>query len=169
MILCDAEIRRAIDEGRIIIDPPPSPEQYSPSALDLVLGDEFHEFLTQAELDAREPPGAVRRLAIDASKINIRQFQSQYAKEIEKRESDGAFRMEPRAFILARTRERIHLPKSSQLAARVEGRSTLGRLGLVVHMTAPVIHATFEGVIVLEMYNFNPHPLLLRPNELRIC
>lgn len=61
------------------------------------------------------------------------------------------------------------MPKLSKLAARVEGRSTLARLGLVVHMTAPVIHSDFDGVIVLEMYNFSRYPLLLWPNRLRIC
>jgi dCTP deaminase len=169
MILSDTDIKKALEEGRIKIDPPPSQEQFSPSAVDLVLGDEFLQFLTPKELNAREPRGARRPLAIDCFEIDIREFQNRYAKEILDREDDGSFRMEPGIFTLARTRERIHLPKSSKIAARVEGRSTLARLGLVVHMTAPVIHADFEGVIALEMYNFNHYPLLLRPNELRIC
>ncbi len=168
MILCDADIKKALDEGRIRIDPPPSPEQFSTSALDLLLGDEFLQFLTPEELQAAEPRGAIRPLTIDASEIDIRQFQSRYAKLVPL-EPDGSFKLEPHTFTLARTRERIHLPKSSGIAARVEGRSTLARLGLVVHMTAPVVHSDFDGVIVLEMYNFNHHPLVLRPNKLRIC
>ncbi len=124
--------------------------------------------MTPSELADEEPRGSVRPLAIDTLTVDIRQFQSRYAKTLPL-ERDGAFHMAPGVFTLARTRERVHLPKTSRLAARVEGRSTLARLGLVVHMTAPVIHADFEGVIVLEMYNFNHYPLILRPNELRIC
>jgi dCTP deaminase len=168
VILCDRDIKQALAEGRIRIDPPPDPIQYSTFSLDLLLGDEFHQFLAPDELAAREPPRAVRNLEIDAEAIDIRAFQSQYAKPVPQ-EPDGSFRLLPRTFTLGRTRERVHLPRASQIAARVEGRSTLARLGLVVHMTAPVIHSNFEGIIVLEMYNFNHYPLILRPNKLRIC
>lgn len=61
------------------------------------------------------------------------------------------------------------LPPQSRIAARVEGRSTLARLGLVVHLTAPVIHAGFSGIIALEMYHFGPHPLRLWPGKHPIC
>jgi dCTP deaminase len=51
----------------------------------------------------------------------------------------------------------------------VEGRSSYARLGLVVHMTAPTIHAGFRGHIVLEMMNFGPFPLRIDPGTTRIC
>jgi deoxycytidine triphosphate deaminase len=49
--------------------------------------------------------------------------------------------LEPRAFVLATTRERVHLRHEARIAARVEGRSSLARVGLIVHLTAPTIHA----------------------------
>lgn len=60
---------------------------------------------------------------------------------------DGYFLLERNDFRLAITHERVELPKESKIAARVEGRSTLARLGLAVHMTAPTIHCGFAGNI----------------------
>jgi dCTP deaminase len=57
----------------------------------------------------------------------------------------------------------------SKIAARVEGRSTLARLVLAIHMTAPTIHAGFEGRIVLEMYNFGPYPFAASTQEFGVC
>ena len=75
----------------------------------------------------------------------------------------------PDKFVLGITREYVELPRRSKIAARVEGRSTLARLGLVVHLTAPTIHAGFSGNIVLEMYNLGKFKLILRPGRLAIC
>jgi dCTP deaminase len=84
-------------------------------------------------------------------------------------EPDGSIIIAPGAFALAQTRERVELPEDSCLAARVEGRSSYARLGLVVHMTAPTIHAGFAGTIVLEMMNFGPFHLKIDPGRTRIC
>jgi dCTP deaminase len=70
--------------------------------------------------------------------------------------------------VLGTTLERIHLPEEGRIAARVEGKSTLARLGFVVHMTAPTIHSGFRGVITLEILNFGLYPLRLKPGA-RIC
>jgi dCTP deaminase len=67
------------------------------------------------------------------------------------------------------THEWVELPLAAGIAARVEGRSTLARMGLVVHLTAPIIHAGWEGKITLEMVNLGGWPIKLRPRELRIC
>ena len=71
--------------------------------------------------------------------------------------------------ILAQTREKIKSNPQARLAARVEGRSSLARIGLIVHLTAPTIHAGFEGNITLEIINFGPFHLRLVPRETRIC
>jgi len=70
--------------------------------------------------------------------------------------------------MLARTQEWIELPRTARLAARVEGRSSLARLGVAVHLTAPVIHAGFRGYITLEITNPGPLPIRLRPG-MQIC
>ena len=72
-------------------------------------------------------------------------------------------------FLLATTLEKIRLPIASCLAARVEGKSGFARLGLAVHITAPTVHAGFEGPIVLEIKNLGPFILTLEPGKTRIC
>lgn len=168
MILSDREIQEALKKKEIVIEPTPSEEQYTTSALDLHLGDEILELKTAAELAAEEPPGVERSLVIDLMRIDIRDMLRKYAKPLPK-ENDSSFILPPAKFVLGITAESIDLPKKSKIAARVEGRSTLARLGLVVHLTAPTIHAGFAGHIVLEMYNFGNYPLRLMPGKLAVC
>ena len=77
------------------------------------------------------------------------------------REEDGSFLLRPGQFVLASTKEYVKLP--AKLAARIEGRSKLGRLGVGIHVTAPTIHALFEGTITLEIYNHSPRAVKLMP------
>lgn len=162
MILSDGEIKAALAAGHIVIDPAPAEADYTTSAVDLHLGEQLFELLTPAELAAQEPAGVERSLIVDVSTISIQQLTQRYAREVP-RQDDGTFLLEPGRFVLGATRERVELPTESRIAARVEGRSTLARLGLVVHMTAPTIHAGFRGTIVLEIYHFGPYTLRLRP------
>jgi dCTP deaminase len=78
------------------------------------------------------------------------------------------FLLVPRRLLLAWTRERLALPLTSRLAARVEGKSSLARLGVGIHITAPTIHAGFSGQIQLEVINHGPADVVLRPG-MRIC
>lgn len=168
MILSDREIQEAIRQKKIIITPTPTEEQYTTSALDLILGDELLELKTPEELKAEEPSGVERPLIIDLTKVDIKDLLKKYAKPVP-REIDGSFLLPPQKFVLGITREYIELPRKSKIAARVEGRSTLARLGLVIHLTAPTIHADFSGHIVLEMYNFGSYSLRLFPGKLAVC
>ena len=68
--------------------------------------------------------------------------------------SEVSYRLEPRRLVLGKTLEYVTLP--SHLAARIEGRSSLARFGLSVHITAPTVMAGFKGRLVLEMYNSGP-------------
>ena len=72
--------------------------------------------------------------------------------------------MEPHGFILGWTKEYLELPVNSRLAARVEGKSSLARIGLGVHITAPTIHAGFKGTIQLEICNHGSLRVRLCPN-----
>ena len=74
----------------------------------------------------------------------------------------------PEAFVLAWTHEKIVLPNYSRIAARIEGKSSLARLGLAVHVTAPTIHAGFEGPIQLELCNHGLFSIRLIPG-MPIC
>lgn len=76
--------------------------------------------------------------------------------------------LRPHSFVLAWTQEKVKIPNTSRLAARVEGKSSMARLGISVHVTAPTIHSGFEGQVQLEMFNFGPHTVMLDAG-MRIC
>lgn len=168
MILSDGEIRKAINTKEITIDPVPQEEQYTTSALDLYLGEGLFEYKTLEELAAEEPAGAERELVVNPVGINLKAFLDKYSKPLPQA-ADGSYLLPPLKFVLGITREYVDFPTRSKIAARVEGRSTLARLGLLVHLTAPTIHAGFSGRIVLEMYNLGNFPLRLIPGKLAVC
>jgi len=166
MILSDAGIRRALADGDISIEPPPEAGQFQTSAVDIFLGDSFRVW----DLPRLATPGltpvldlAEQRFAATANSFSINA-------DLER---DGSYILKPYRevpqVLLCQTRERIHLKLESKLAARVEGRSSLARLGLMVHLTAPTIHAGFNGNITLEVINHGPFHLKLVPNRTRIC
>jgi dCTP deaminase len=76
--------------------------------------------------------------------------------------------LKPASFVLGWTKELVEIPTLSKLAARIEGKSSIARLGIGVHVTAPTIHSGFKGEIQLEMFNFGPHEVIL-DEGLRIC
>jgi dCTP deaminase len=168
MILCDGEIKAALATGAISIDPSPEDSQFTSSALDLILGNELFQVLTLRELQEREPRGVEHNIVIDALSVDVNAMLRQYSEPLPK-EKDGSVLFPTGRLVISQTRETISLPPQSRIAARVEGRSTLARLGLVVHLTAPVIHAGFSGIIALEMHHFGPHPLRLWPGKHPIC
>lgn len=80
---------------------------------------------------------------------------------------DQPYSLSPGKLVLAKTLERVELPLVDEapcLAARVEGKSSYARCGLLVHFTAPTIHAGFAGTITLELINLGPLPILLYPS-----
>jgi dCTP deaminase len=160
MVLCDVEIQAALRCGALVIEPRPNPRAFTTTAVDLLLGDEFKRWKTQA-------PGAELIIDPSAPSFSLRAIAEHHMEPVPF-EQDGSILLRPKEFILAITRERVELPVDSRLAARVEGRSTLARLGLSVHITAPTIHSGFRGQITLEMANHGQLPLRLRPG-LNVC
>lgn len=167
MILSDAGIRRALADGEISIDPPPQPDQFQTSAVDIFLGDSFRVWDLQKLSNTKgfEP-------VLNLAEQSFFDTANSFSKDAE-RERDGSFILKPYRdvphVLLCQTRERVHLKPASRLAARVEGRSSLARLGLMVHLTAPTIHAGFNGNITLEVINHGPFHLRLVPQRTRIC
>jgi dCTP deaminase len=167
MILSDKGIKKALADGDIIIEPTPHSDHYQTSAVDILVGNSFKvwnlDLLAKTPGFKGELDLSQQRFAITAAKF------SQDAK----RESDGCIIVPPYREVpqvmLCQTQGRIALKAESRLAARVEGRSSLARLGVMVHLTAPTIHAGFDGFITLEVINHGPFFLRLRPNETVIC
>lgn len=166
MILSDGEIRNALNDGRIVIDP--MEDEYlavalTTSAIDLRLGTQLQFY---RPLDEVIPLGVVGDRVIDPSRPGVIPDLITKCGRVET--INGHFDLQPKVFTLGATLETITLPVDGGIAARVEGKSTLARLGFVVHMTAPTIHCGFSGNIVLEMYNFGDYPIRLTPG-MRVC
>lgn len=169
MILSDRAIKAAIHQGTILIDPPPTTAQYNTTALDLLLGEPLFRLKTPREFAHERPAAPQRSMVVSLAEVPpLSLFLQQYAIPLVP-EADGSFILPPQQFAVGMTRESVGLPTRARLAARVEGRSSLARLGLAVHLTAPTIHAGFHGPIVLEMFNFSPYHLRLVPGKVAIC
>lgn len=151
MILPDHEIKKLILDGVIKINPIPDFEaQLGPCSLDLRLGNSMKVFKTKhyAYLDLKQ----------------MQNFED-LMEEI-KVEEGGSFVLEPHGFALAITKETFSLP--TDLMARLEGRSSLGRLGIVVHSTAARFDPGWNGQAVLELGNLGPMPVILYEG-MKIC
>lgn len=142
MILSDISIQSALDEGRIEIDPL-GENALQPSSVDLRLDHRFRVFRnhTRAIIDVKE----------DLSDLT----------ELVEIDHDGRFILHPGDFVLGSTHERIRLP--SDLVARLEGKSSLGRLGLLIHSTAGFVDAGWNGQLTLELSNVATLPITLYP------
>lgn len=166
MILSDVGIKQAIQERLINITPAPADEQFQTSAVDMILGDSFKVW----DLERLATQGFVGVLDLSTQKFGS--TAASFAKDA-KLEQDGSYILPPYRVVpqvlLCQTREYIELSPSSMLAARVEGRSSLARLGVMVHLTAPTIHAGFRGKITLEVINHGPFHLKLVPHRTTIC
>lgn len=162
MVLSNSEIIKAMREGSIVIDPAPdaasAENPFDTTSLNLRLGKiisipkEGVNFI----FDLRNP---------GITSLLKEQYISKSIDEI------GGFNLPPGKFALANTLEKIHLPilqENPCYAARVEGRSSFARCGLMVHFTAPTIHAGFNGTITLELINFGPTAIALFPG-MYIC
>jgi dCTP deaminase len=147
MILPDHEIRKSLEEGRLLIEPLEDPEkQIQPAWVDLRLGSEFKVFKHTAEpfIDSRDP--------------------KEYTQS---HECDGKpFILHPGEFVLGITKEKIRIP--GDMAGYVDGRSSLGRLGVTAHITSGWVDPGFSGKLVLEISNLGKMPVTLYPG-MRMC
>jgi dCTP deaminase len=146
LILTDREIQSSIKSGQIVIDPAPPIEAYSSTSLDLTLD---------------EPADVWMKLSGQPIRPGSAGYSFNQLKHRKERISLRGYEFKPNTFLLAWTRETVHLLNTSRFAARVEGKSGIARLGIAVHLTAPTIHAGFKGPIQLEMYNFGPNDIIL--------
>jgi dCTP deaminase len=142
VLLSDRDIRAEIESGRVGIDPY-SPEMVQPSSIDVRLDRFFRVFENH------------RYPHIDPSVE-----QSEMTREVEA-PGDEPFVLHPGEFVLGSTYEVVSLP--NDVAARLEGKSSLGRLGLLTHSTAGFIDPGFSGHVTLELANVATLPILLWP------
>ncbi|WP_035847353.1 dCTP deaminase [Kitasatospora azatica] len=142
MLLSDKDIRNEIDKGRVVLDPF-DPAMIQPSSIDVRLDRFFRVFENH------------RYPHIDPS-----QEQPDLTRLVEP-EGEEPFILHPGEFVLASTYEVISLP--DDVASRLEGKSSLGRLGLLTHSTAGFIDPGFSGHVTLELSNVATLPIKLYP------
>jgi dCTP deaminase len=139
-VLSDGTIRRLVEEGRIVIDPWDE-SRVQPASVDLTLGGSFRVFHNHrvTAIDLRDPPDNLTE-QVDIS-------------------GDEPFVIHPGEFCLGRTLEWVELP--DDLVSRVEGKSSIGRLGLIVHATAGFVDPGWKGTLTLELNNLTRVPIKL--------
>lgn len=151
MMLSDRDIKLALNSGKIIIKPVPDFQvQLGSCSIDLRLGTKFRVF-NHSRVSVIDPydPKSLEGLM---SEVNIKVSET--------------FALHPGEFALAVTQEYIEMPDN--LSGMLEGRSSIGRLGIVVHSTANTVDAGFRGNIALELANMGKIPVILHPG-MRIC
>jgi len=151
MRLCDTDIEKSLAAKQIIITPTPDSSMISGVSVDIRLGNEFRVFRdhTAPFIDLSGPKAEVQKAmnSVMSEEIVI---------------ADGeAFFLHPGELALAVTYESVTLPDN--IVGWLDGRSSLARLGLMVHVTAHRIDPGWSGQIVLEFYNSGKLPLALRP------
>ena len=151
MRLCDRDIEASLDSGKIVITPRPPTERISGATVDVRLGNQFRVFNghTAPYIDLSGPKDEVTEA-----------LERVMSDEIILSEKD-AFYLHPGELALAVTFESVTLP--DDIVGWLDGRSSLARLGLMVHVTAHRIDPGWHGKIVLEFYNSGKLPLALRP------
>lgn len=142
MILSDISIKKALQEGRIVIDPL-GDDAVQPSSVDLRVDSEFRVFNNHLY-----------------PYIDVRDEQPDLTEPLQVTEAQP-FILHPGEFVLGSTLEKVTLPRD--LVARIEGKSSLGRLGLLVHATAGFVDAGFSGWLTLELSNVANLPIAIYP------
>ena len=142
MLLSDGDLRKELASGRLALDPW-DPEMLQPSSIDVRLDRWFRVFQNSryTHIDPRERQDELTSLVEPAG--------------------DEPFVLHPGEFVLGSTYEAVGLP--DDLAGRLEGKSSLGRLGLLTHSTAGFIDPGFSGHITLELSNVANLPITLWP------
>lgn len=151
MVLSDKDLKKNLKSGKIKISPQPDMSiALGSCSVDLRLGNEFRVFEHSRFpfVDPYDP-----KLSADITK------------EVSVQDNEP-FILQPGDFVLATTIESFTLP--DDLLARLEGRSSLGRLGIVVHSTASVFEPGFSGKVVMELGNLGRLPVALYPG-MRVC
>src|SRR5512132_2889041 len=140
MVLSDRSIRTEVEAGRIVVEPFDE-AMIQPSSVDVRVDRRFRVFH-----NARYPF------------IDVRQPMDDLTEAVEVSDTDP-FILHPGEFVLGQTLERVRLP--NDIVARLEGKSSLGRLGLLIHSTAGFVDAGFEGNLTLELSNVANLPITI--------
>jgi dCTP deaminase len=144
-VLNDISIKKRCERVPVPMIEPYNPDQIQPASYDVRLGNTFRVFQRDARMavDLDDPIDITKEVFVP----------------------DGSFlTLHPGEFVLGATAEKVNMP--DDIVARIEGKSSIGRLGLMAHVTAGYIDPGFRGKITLEMACFHPLAIMLRPGKL---
>ncbi|EMA31499.1 MULTISPECIES: dCTP deaminase [Haloarcula] len=151
MMLSDVDIKNRLEDGDLVIEPLADPDlQIQPATVDVRLGQKFRTF-NNGNISCVDP--------------TVDEMPEKYTTEVDI-EEDGEFILHAGEFVLGTLRERVEIPRD--LVAHLNGRSSMGRLGVVVHATAGVVDPGFKGELTLELSNLGNSPVALHP-DMRIA
>lgn len=173
MYLSDREMEYAIKCGRLIVDPP---TQIGPTSIDLHLDSvEQAKIWDIAKLRAHNKTHGLPLTELRISKIEYGNMSKLYqappptkdASDVKVWRRDRQIILKPLGFVLWQTKETVGTPKDeADLILFIDGKSTrTARTGLVVHLTAPTIHAGWAGQVTLEMANLGPFDIVLEEGD----
>jgi dCTP deaminase len=159
-ILSKTAIKQLLQSGDLVIEPLPKEEHYDSDAVEVHLSDKVYVW--------EKPQGGATLTvplwtALDPFPVepfHYKRFADKHLKQVPL-DPDGILTMRPHTFYLADVKQWTKLPPD--VAMHIQGKSTLARLGVLIHLTAPHAHAGWEGHLTLEIYNLGPFNLELKP------
>jgi len=170
MYLTDRDLEHAVKLKHLIVNPPP--EEYDTTSIDLHLDKVDTARTWDSEAYERDQRVAGHDLPILRMGFNSQAFSEKYHRPVTNNRANLVFRdgelviVKPTGFLLWQTREDVGTPEEDpRYICFVDGKSTKARVGLLVHMTAPTIHAGWWGRVVLEIANLGPFTLALKPDD----
>jgi dCTP deaminase len=170
VILSNIKLQEALNQGRLIITPEPRPREQDPDDPDQYCPYDTHAVDLSLGPEIVIPIAGTYAYDLNQTEVRLSDFISRNSKK-RVLEPNEVFVLERNQFVLGMTRETVHLPLDHEknveenccLAARIEGKSSRARIGLLIHFTAPTVHPGFKGPLVLEMINLGPARILLKP------
>lgn len=141
-------IEGRIAEGSLVITPAPKEVDFDSDAVNVHLGAKVYAW-------TRSPPGSTMTVSLwkTHEKFGYQAFAEKHLQEVPP-DNDGIITIRPQTFYLADLKDYTKLPHD--VAMHLQGKSMLARLGVMVHLTAPHVHAGWEGLLTLEIYNLGP-------------
>lgn len=155
-LLSRQAIDRKLKAGDIKIVPLPKEEDYDSDAVDVHLGDHVYEWVSP-------PAGSTLSISLwktPPNEFSYKQFSNSYLRDVPP-DNAGIVTLRPHSFYLADLQQHTTLP--ADIAMHVQGKSSLARLGVLVHLTAPHAHAGWTGRLTLEIYNLGPFNIEMKP------
>ncbi|MBN2581308.1 MAG: hypothetical protein JXB10_20170 [Pirellulales bacterium] len=174
MYLSDRDLRWAITTGRLIVNPPP--QVIDATSIDLHLDriEEAKIWNIEVYLNDENNRGR-RRPELSVGRYHLGKFSGQYLRDPPEYQENPEqlvgrrgkeIIVKPLGFLLWQTKEVVGTPdKNADFICFVDGKSTKARAGIVIHLTAPTIHASWNGKITLEIANFGPFDLVLQEDD----